>query len=169
MSAGFFRGTSQEQDARFADKQKKLMQSMQFPSEYDSRVDMRKVKLDVLKPWITKRMVEILAYEDEVVIGLILNTLEAKQVQQYVSTDSILMHKIAIACASAGDGRRVASHLVLPSLVYTILLSTVAIQRELNQSTRISLMFCYVCCCCPCPLSAVLPHSFACAIGSGPA
>jgi len=52
---GFFRGTSQEQDSRFSDKEKKMIKSMKFPEEFNIKVDMKKVKLDVIKPWITKK------------------------------------------------------------------------------------------------------------------
>jgi hypothetical protein len=51
MSGGFFKGTSLEQDSRFADKQAKLLSKMAFPPEYERKVDVSKVKLDVIKPW----------------------------------------------------------------------------------------------------------------------
>jgi serine/arginine repetitive matrix protein 1 len=35
---GFFKGTSLEQDSRFKDKLKKLLKSMKFPEEYNSKV-----------------------------------------------------------------------------------------------------------------------------------
>jgi hypothetical protein len=37
-TAHFSQGTSQEQDSRFADKQKKLLKSMKFPEEYNTKV-----------------------------------------------------------------------------------------------------------------------------------
>ncbi|CAF3468836.1 unnamed protein product, partial [Rotaria sp. Silwood2] len=49
--AGFFKGTSAEQDSRFANKQKKLLKQMKFPDNIDVKIDMLKVNLDVLKPW----------------------------------------------------------------------------------------------------------------------
>ena len=39
---------------------------------------MTKVKLDVLKPWITKRISEMLKMEDDVVVEFIFNQLEEK-------------------------------------------------------------------------------------------
>ncbi len=42
------------------------------------QVDIRKVKLDVLKPWITQRVAELLGMEDDVVVEFIFNQLEAK-------------------------------------------------------------------------------------------
>lgn len=44
------------------------------------QVDMSKVKLDVLKPWITQKITEILNIEDDVVIDYVNNQLEEKVV-----------------------------------------------------------------------------------------
>ncbi len=37
--AGFFKGTSAEQDSRFANKQKKLLKQMKFPENIDVKVN----------------------------------------------------------------------------------------------------------------------------------
>uniref|UniRef100_H2YMJ4 Serine/arginine repetitive matrix protein 1 n=1 Tax=Ciona savignyi TaxID=51511 RepID=H2YMJ4_CIOSA len=76
MDAGFFRGTSTDQDNRFANKQKKLLKSMKFAEGLDVKVDMKKVRLDTMKPWISKRITEILGFEDDVVIEFVFNSLE---------------------------------------------------------------------------------------------
>lgn len=39
---------------------------------------MAKVKLDILKPWITRRLGELLDIEDDVVIEFVFNQLEEK-------------------------------------------------------------------------------------------
>lgn len=44
------------------------------------KVDMSKVNLDVIKPWITERITEILKFEDDVVIEFCFNLLEKTQV-----------------------------------------------------------------------------------------
>jgi serine/arginine repetitive matrix protein 1 len=77
--AGFFRGTNSEQDSRFFNKTKKLMKSMKFPPNINTKVDMSKVNMDVVKPWITKRVTEILGFEDDVVIEFIFNLFEGNQ------------------------------------------------------------------------------------------
>eukprot|EP00467_Chlorarachnion_reptans_P014374 CAMPEP_0114492892 /NCGR_PEP_ID=MMETSP0109-20121206/3810_1 /TAXON_ID=29199 /ORGANISM="Chlorarachnion reptans, Strain CCCM449" /LENGTH=220 /DNA_ID=CAMNT_0001669791 /DNA_START=14 /DNA_END=676 /DNA_ORIENTATION=- len=77
--SNFFRGTNQEQDIRYKDKMKKLRKTMSFPSCYKDRVDMEKVQLAVVKPWISHRVTQILGIPDEVVIGLVFNLLEAKK------------------------------------------------------------------------------------------
>uniref|UniRef100_A0A7N8YFM5 Serine/arginine repetitive matrix protein 1 n=1 Tax=Mastacembelus armatus TaxID=205130 RepID=A0A7N8YFM5_9TELE len=78
MDAGFFRGTSAEQDNRFSNKHKKLLKQLKFAECLDKKVDMTKVNLEVIKPWITQRVTEILGFEDDVVIEFIFNQLEEK-------------------------------------------------------------------------------------------
>lgn len=41
---------------------------------------MHKVNMDVVKPWITKRVTEILGFEDDVVIEFIFNLFDGNQV-----------------------------------------------------------------------------------------
>ncbi|CAH8865581.1 unnamed protein product [Trichobilharzia szidati] len=74
--AGFFKGTSAEQDARFADKKKKLMKTMKFGENLSQKVDMTKINLESIRPWIVKRITELLNFEDEVVCDYIFNQLE---------------------------------------------------------------------------------------------
>lgn len=78
MSGGFFRGTSAEQDTRFSNKQAKLLKSQKFAPELEHLVDMTKVKMDVIKPWIAKRVTELIGFEDEVLINFIYSLLERK-------------------------------------------------------------------------------------------
>lgn len=53
------------------------MKTMKFPKELGIKVNMKKVNMDVIKPWIAKRVTELLGgLEDEVLIGLIYNELE---------------------------------------------------------------------------------------------
>ncbi|CAJ1933164.1 unnamed protein product [Sphenostylis stenocarpa] len=95
MSGGFFRvsiatplsleltfspGTSADQDTRFSNKQAKLMKSQKFPPELEHLVDMTKVNMEVIKPWITRRVTELLGFEDEVLINFIHSLLDAKEV-----------------------------------------------------------------------------------------
>ncbi|MCE0481267.1 hypothetical protein HAX54_038885 [Datura stramonium] len=80
MSGGFFRGTSADQDTRFSNKQAKLLKSQKFAPELEHLVDMTKVKMDVMKPWIAKRVTELIGFEDEVLINFIYSLLERKVV-----------------------------------------------------------------------------------------
>ncbi|CAH7684297.1 expressed protein [Phakopsora pachyrhizi] len=74
--AGFFKGTSSEQDTRFKDKEKSLLKSINFPKELDKKVDMRKVELSVMRPWIAQKIMELLGFEDEVVVEYVNGLLE---------------------------------------------------------------------------------------------
>lgn len=44
-----------------------------------SKVDMRKVNLTVIRPWIAKKVVELVGFEDEVVVEYAMGLLEDKQ------------------------------------------------------------------------------------------
>ncbi|KAH7886894.1 hypothetical protein F5I97DRAFT_1927183 [Phlebopus sp. FC_14] len=74
--AGFFKGTSTDQDRRFSDKELKLLKTMKFPPEFDKKVDMKKVNLTVIKPWIAKKVTELVGFEDEVVVEYAMGLLE---------------------------------------------------------------------------------------------
>ncbi|XVE59304.1 hypothetical protein DITRI_Ditri05aG0035400 [Diplodiscus trichospermus] len=80
MSGGFFRGTSADQDTRFSNKQAKLLKSQKFAPELDHLVDISKVKMDVIRPWIATRVTELLGFEDEVLINFIYGLLDGKEV-----------------------------------------------------------------------------------------
>eukprot|EP00826_Nyctotherus_ovalis_P001639 TRINITY_DN10278_c0_g1_i1.p1 TRINITY_DN10278_c0_g1~~TRINITY_DN10278_c0_g1_i1.p1 ORF type:complete len:267 (-),score=86.94 TRINITY_DN10278_c0_g1_i1:148-948(-) len=83
MAAGtgsFFKGISQEQDIRFKNKERKLMQSIKWPKEFDESVDLSKVELGTIKSWIKTRMIGLLGFEDEVVTNLAITQLEAADI-----------------------------------------------------------------------------------------
>ena len=44
---------------------------------------MSKVNLDIIKPWISKRITEMLGFDDDVVIDFCFNMLEKTQVNKY--------------------------------------------------------------------------------------
>lgn len=63
MSQGY-RGTTHENDFRLKDKQKKLMKEMKFPTIYNKeKLDIEKVNLDVMRPWINEETMKILGFE----------------------------------------------------------------------------------------------------------
>ena len=73
-----FRGTGIDQDPRFINKQAKLHASINFPSIFKTKVDMKKVSLEAFKPWLAKRVTELLGDEDEVVTDYAYSMLETK-------------------------------------------------------------------------------------------
>jgi serine/arginine repetitive matrix protein 1 len=97
---GFFKGRSADQDRRFSDKELKLLKTMKFPPEFDKKVlslvvskpplfdqrrdsfnkiDMRKVNLTVIRPWVAKKVVELVGFEDELVVEYTMGLLEDQQ------------------------------------------------------------------------------------------
>ena len=87
-------GTTTDQDARFSDKEKKLLKTMKFEDNLGVKVDMSKVKVDVLKPWITKRVYEMLKMEDDVVVEFIFNQLEDEKVSNVLTFDLNVANRI---------------------------------------------------------------------------
>lgn len=83
MSGSAFRGTAFDQDVRFGNKQEKLIKSMRFPPEFNQRVDMKKVNMDVIRPWIVDRVYKLLEVEDEVIPEFVFSLLEQDQVGNY--------------------------------------------------------------------------------------
>ena len=75
MSVGF-RGTSSNQDSRFSNKETKLLKTLKFPEELSLPVDMNKVNMEAMRPWIVEKVTELLTFEDEVVDNLVINLLE---------------------------------------------------------------------------------------------
>ncbi|TEA20141.1 PWI domain-containing protein [Colletotrichum sidae] len=57
----------------------KLLRTTKFPPEFNQKVDMQKVNLQVMKKWIASRISEILGSEDDVVIELCFNLIEGSK------------------------------------------------------------------------------------------
>src|SRR3989338_7896582 len=70
------RGTaSLEQDIRFANKDKVLVQSTKFPKGFDIKVDMSKVNLEVFTLWIHKKIEELTETDDDMIAEYALSLL----------------------------------------------------------------------------------------------
>lgn len=81
MSGNAFRGVSADQDARFRNKEKKLLKTLakSFPQEFETKVDLTRVNWEAMKPWIARRLTELLGgVEDDVLIGYVYEQLEGK-------------------------------------------------------------------------------------------
>uniref|UniRef100_A0A1B6CCS8 PWI domain-containing protein n=1 Tax=Clastoptera arizonana TaxID=38151 RepID=A0A1B6CCS8_9HEMI len=85
-------GTTAEQDNRFSDKEKKLLKQMKFGDCLTRRVDMTKVKLDTIKPWIAQKITEVLGIEDDVVVHFVFNQLESKVLCNSYMFDYLIFH-----------------------------------------------------------------------------
>ncbi|KAL7753666.1 hypothetical protein RI367_000597 [Sorochytrium milnesiophthora] len=84
--SSFFRGTSSAQDARFSDKEQKLYKTVKFPANFNTKVNMEKVNADVMHAWIANRLLELLGFEDEIVVEMVYEHLREK------SPDPKLLH-----------------------------------------------------------------------------
>lgn len=74
--AGFFRGTSADQDNRFTDKEKKLLKQLKFSDSLNQKVDTKKVNLTLIKPWIQREITNSLGLDDDVIYDYVSNQLE---------------------------------------------------------------------------------------------
>lgn len=77
--AGFFRGTSADQDNRFADKQKKLFKELNFSPILNTKLNMSKIEVDTLRPWIEQKIKDILEKDDEILSDSIFEFLKEKE------------------------------------------------------------------------------------------
>ena len=71
-----------------------MLKTMKFEDNLGVKVDMSKVKVDVLKPWITKRVYEMLKMEDDVVVEFIFNQLEDEKVSNVLTFDLTVANRI---------------------------------------------------------------------------
>lgn len=73
------RGASAAQDARYTDKMEVLLKTKKFASILSKPVNIKKVNLDVMRPWITDQITTILGLEDDVVIEYVISLLESEK------------------------------------------------------------------------------------------
>ncbi|KAJ2307857.1 hypothetical protein IWW54_004251 [Coemansia sp. RSA 2705] len=76
MSGGFFRGTTIDQDQRFGDGSKQMMKQATFSRLLKKPVDMKRVNMEAIKPWISDKIFELLEIEDDVLFEYVVNLLE---------------------------------------------------------------------------------------------
>ena len=55
----FFKGTSINQDGRFINKDKKLIEKIEFPPEYATQINKNKLNLEIIKSWVDKKLTDI--------------------------------------------------------------------------------------------------------------
>ncbi|KAF4741735.1 ATP-dependent RNA helicase ddx55, partial [Perkinsus olseni] len=74
----YFRGTASDQDPFFRKTgDQKLMAKMKFPKSFEKPVDLNRINVDVLRPWVTDRISDIIGTEDEIVIDYALEQITA--------------------------------------------------------------------------------------------
>ena len=77
-SGGFYRGITVDQDPRFHDKDKKLIESTEWPSVFSQKVTLSKVQIPALEPWVSRRLALLLGVEDDILVGLVIGYLQEK-------------------------------------------------------------------------------------------
>ena len=85
MSGGVpFRGTSLDNDDRYGNGDKKLIDKMtkdgKFPAILNSKINLKKINIPIISKWVAERLLEILGYEDDIVTGLIVNILQGEKI-----------------------------------------------------------------------------------------
>lgn len=63
----------------------KRLRATKFPPEFDQKVDIEKVNIDLMKKWIAGRITGILGEEDDVVVETTYNLLEQNRFVSYSS------------------------------------------------------------------------------------
>jgi serine/arginine repetitive matrix protein 1 len=63
----------------------KRLKATKFPPEFDKKVDIEKVNIDLMKKWIANRITTILGDEDDIVVETCYNLVEQNQ---FVSSSS---------------------------------------------------------------------------------
>ena len=72
----FYKGTNVNQDGRFMNADKKLIEKMETPPEYKIQIHKSKINLSIIKSWINKKLNDILGFEDEALTNYIINLIE---------------------------------------------------------------------------------------------
>ncbi|KIR37593.1 serine/arginine repetitive matrix protein 1, partial [Cryptococcus deuterogattii 99/473] len=70
------RGTNALQDSRFKDKELASIKSTKFPKHFSEKVDLRKVNISVLRPWVAEKVTELIKVEDDIVVEYVFGMLE---------------------------------------------------------------------------------------------
>lgn len=74
-----YRGVPQANDSRFSNKEARLLKTTKFPEIFKAKVDIRKVKVDVMRPWVAEATVAILGFEDDIVVEYVQGMLEDRE------------------------------------------------------------------------------------------
>lgn len=75
----------------------KRLKATKFPPEFDRKVDIEKVNIDLMKKWIAQKITDILGDEDDIVVETCYNLIEQNQ---FVRMHTRLAIKHALTCHS---------------------------------------------------------------------
>ena len=72
----FYKGTSLAQDGRFLNPDKKIQSKLNYPEEFSHKISKNKINIPIIKQWISKKINDILSFDDELLTNLIINLIE---------------------------------------------------------------------------------------------
>ena len=79
----------------------KRLKATKFPIEFDRKVDIEKVNIDLMKKWIAQKITDILGDEDDIVVETCYNLVEQNQ---FVGLHtSIVQPMLTLAAQNQGD------------------------------------------------------------------
>jgi len=70
------KGTSAEQDSRFSDKLKKMLKTMKFPSNFEQKVDTKKVNQEVIRAWVAQKVYHMLKFDDDILVCFVMENMQ---------------------------------------------------------------------------------------------
>ena len=81
MASNFFRGTSIEQDGRWGKSEEKMITKMKAAGKFapilDTKINLKKVNIGVISKWVNEKIIELLGFEDDILIGMVNNMLQS--------------------------------------------------------------------------------------------
>jgi hypothetical protein len=80
----------------------KRLKATKFPPEFDRKVDIEKVNIDLMKKWIAQKITDILGDEDDIVVETCYNLVEQNQFVS-IRMRSELRQLLTIAAQNQGD------------------------------------------------------------------
>ena len=70
-----FRGARAGQDCKWGNQDAKIIAKTSFPKCFQRRVETSKVNLDLMGRWVAEKLKELLGFEDEIVVNLVVTRL----------------------------------------------------------------------------------------------
>lgn len=88
-------GTTVEQDGRWGKSDDKLIAKMEKAGKIsrimETKVDLKKVNIEIISKWVQERIIEILGFEDEITINMVINHLQAEVIYHSLPPSPLLL------------------------------------------------------------------------------
>lgn len=80
----------------------KRLKATKFPPEFDRKVDIERVNIDLMKKWIAQKITDILGDEDDIVVETCYNLIEQSQFVR-IPTRPAPRHVLTVAAQDQRD------------------------------------------------------------------